>query len=37
LLRDRNVYAAMSAKANPYGDGYSSKRIVDILLKILAK
>ena len=31
LLRDRNEYQKMSQTANPYGDGNSSKKIVDIL------
>lgn len=31
LLTDEKVYAAMSEASNPYGDGYASKRIADIL------
>lgn len=31
LLKDKNEYQEMSQTANPYGDGNSSKRIVDIL------
>ncbi len=31
LLSDRKEYQAMTSKANPYGDGQSAKRIVDIL------
>jgi UDP-N-acetylglucosamine 2-epimerase (non-hydrolysing) len=33
LLSDRNLYASMATKANPYGDGKSAPRIVDILLQ----
>ena len=31
LLEDEAAYAAMSAASNPYGDGYASRRIADIL------
>jgi len=31
LLEDKNEYERMSQASNPYGDGYASKRIVDIL------
>ena len=31
LLEDENAYAAMAEAANPYGDGYASRRIADIL------
>lgn len=31
LLRDKNVYNQMSNASNPYGDGFASKRIADIL------
>lgn len=31
LLEDKNVYRKMSESSNPYGDGYASKRIADIL------
>lgn len=31
LLKDKSEYQKMSQTANPYGDGNSSKRIVDIL------
>ena len=31
LLSDGNAYAMMSQASNPYGDGYASKRIVDVL------
>jgi UDP-N-acetylglucosamine 2-epimerase (non-hydrolysing) len=31
LLHDRTTYAAMSRACNPYGDGFASKRIADIL------
>lgn len=31
LLDDHNVYKKMSEASNPYGDGFSSVRIVDIL------
>ncbi len=32
LLNDRNAYQEMSTKNNPYGDGKSAQRIVDILV-----
>lgn len=31
LLEDETAYAAMAEAANPYGDGYASRRIADIL------
>ena len=31
LVTDRGLYKAMSNASNPYGDGFSSKRIADIL------
>ena len=31
LLRDRDVYEAMSRAANPYGDGNACRRIADVL------
>lgn len=31
LLSDRNEYEKMSKSSNPYGDGYASERIADIL------
>jgi UDP-N-acetylglucosamine 2-epimerase (non-hydrolysing) len=31
LLEDQTVYDAMSKASNPYGDGFASKRIADIL------
>ena len=31
LLTDQNAYEEMSRASNPYGDGFSSKRIADIL------
>lgn len=31
LLEDSQAYAAMSNASNPYGDGYASRRIADIL------
>ncbi len=33
LLSDANEYKVMATKANPYGDGKSAARIIDILLK----
>lgn len=33
ILTDQEEYKKMSAVANPYGDGYASERIVDILLQ----
>lgn len=37
LLSDRKAYLEMSTKTNPYGDGKSAQRIVDILLKNVPK
>jgi len=37
LLSDRQAYREMSTKANPYGDGNASERIVDILLRSVTK
>lgn len=31
VINDQNLYELMSNASNPYGDGYSSKKIVDIL------
>ena len=31
LLEDQNEYDRMSKANNPYGDGFASKRIADIL------
>ena len=31
LLSDREAYMKMSRASNPYGDGYASERIADIL------
>lgn len=31
LLEDAVVYKAMSCASNPYGDGFASRRIADIL------
>ena len=31
ILCDKDEYAAMSKASNPYGDGYASVRIADIL------
>jgi UDP-N-acetylglucosamine 2-epimerase (non-hydrolysing) len=31
LLEDETEYAAMSNASNPYGDGFTCKRIADIL------
>lgn len=33
LLSDSAAYAAMSYASNPYGDGFASKRIADILME----
>lgn len=33
LLSNANIYEKMSKASNPYGDGYASKRIVDILIQ----
>lgn len=33
LLSDANLYRQMSEAKNPYGDGFASRRIVDILTK----
>ena len=35
LLTDKEIYEKMSKASNPYGDGYTSKRIADILEKDL--
>lgn len=35
LLKDKNEYRKMGAANNPYGDGFTSKKIVDILEKEL--
>ena len=34
LLEDSEIYERMSMASNPYGDGFASKRIADILLSI---
>ena len=34
LLEDFEIYERMSMASNPYGDGFASKRIADILLSI---
>lgn len=34
LLEDKEVYEKMSKASNPYGDGFASKRIVDIILEV---
>ncbi len=34
LLTDKNEYDAMSKASNPYGDGFASKRIADIIMRI---
>ena len=31
LLTDKTEYMRMAKAVNPYGDGYASKRIVDII------
>ena len=33
LLEDERAYRAMQRAGSPYGDGFASKRIADILLK----
>ena len=35
LMEDKNIYEKMSKAVNPYGDGDSSKKIADIILKTL--
>ena len=35
LLEDKQEYERMSKAPNPYGDGYASERIVDIIIKKL--
>jgi UDP-N-acetylglucosamine 2-epimerase (non-hydrolysing) len=37
LIRDVKAYQSMVQKRNPYGDGRASKKILDILVKGLAK
>ena len=32
LLTDEKAYKAMSCASNPYGDGFASQRIADILI-----
>ena len=32
LLKDKSLYKCMSRAKNPYGDGFASKRIADVLL-----
>ena len=34
LINDENYYKSMSEATNPYGDGFASQRIADILAKI---
>lgn len=36
LLEDENLYNRMSTAANPYGDGYASRKIADILERKLS-
>ena len=36
-LLNKDEYEKMSAIANPYGDGYASKRIADILVNVLGQ
>ena len=36
-LLKKDEYEKMSAIANPYGDGYASKRITDILINVLGQ
>lgn len=36
LLDDQKIYNEMSSNFNPYGDGKASKRILNIILKILS-
>ena len=35
LLTDKEEYSRMSHATNPYGDGYASKRIVEIIKEYL--
>ena len=35
LLEDKMEYEKMSKASNPYGDGFASKRIADILIEKL--
>ncbi len=35
LLNDKSVYDKMAKTVNPYGDGNASKRIIDIISKVL--
>jgi len=37
LITDSALYDAMSKASNPYGDGYASKHIADILEKCFRK
>ena len=36
LLEDENTYNRMSTAVNPYGDGYASRKIADILERELS-
>jgi UDP-N-acetylglucosamine 2-epimerase (non-hydrolysing) len=36
LLRDRDAYAAMARRANPYGDGHAAERIARIVVQVAA-
>ena len=35
LLEDKDEYEKMSKAANPYGDGFASKRIADIICSFI--
>ena len=37
LITDKSAYDAMSHASNPYGDGFASKRIADVLCRDLAE
>ncbi|MBR0303879.1 MAG: UDP-N-acetylglucosamine 2-epimerase (non-hydrolyzing) [Clostridia bacterium] len=37
LITDQSAYDAMSHASNPYGDGFASKRIADVLCRDLAE
>ena len=37
LLSDRSAYLEMATRANPYGDGKSAGRIIDILQERFAR
>jgi UDP-N-acetylglucosamine 2-epimerase (non-hydrolysing) len=37
LLRDEGAYRSMASCQHPFGDGYAARRILDILVNLLAR